>query len=61
MEIISSQPFFTWKFFDGKTPAHALSLAGKGRKGHSEDSCFLHLQPADFVGKTGGKRSDVVQ
>ena len=42
MEIISSQPFFTWKFFDGKTPAmHHLKrilggMAGKDLWGSVE-------------------------
>ncbi len=61
MEIISSQSFLHENFLMARCLPCIILSREKEERGIPGTHGFASAGPGDFVGKTGGKRSDVVQ
>lgn len=62
MEIISSQSFLHENFLMARCLPCIILSREIGKKGAFRGlTVFASAGPGDFTGKTGGKRSDVVQ
>ena len=62
MEIISSQSFLHENFLMARClPMRHLEQGNRQKGAFRGLTVFASAGPGDFTGKTGGKRSDVVQ